>query len=124
MTLFWDRKNQPIEDTIEWAKKFEDVAYREVAVDSDGMGQPMVSTIWNGMDRSLNLHVTDDTAMIFETAYLVNGHIEQTWLANTEQEALVQHEWVCMNYLRRHARPEDGLMQRIIDAEKEARAKE
>lgn len=123
--MFWDRQNRPIEDTLDWARKFEDVSYRVIAVDQDDPagGSPMVSTIWQGLDLAHFLHVTDETAMIFETALVVGGHVRDTWLAHSEQEALVQHDWACMNHLHRHSRPEDGLVPLIIERDKEEREK-
>ena len=122
-TLFWNRQNEPIEDTLVWARLYEDVAYRVLAVDSDGPDSPMVSTIWEGLDRANSLHVTDETAMIFETAYLENGQVVEAWLAHSEQQALVQHDWACVKFLHRHSRPEDGHVQTIIENDKREREK-
>lgn len=121
MTLFWDRQNKPIKDTLVWARMYEDTSYRVVAVDQDGPDMPMVSTIWEGLDRAVNLHADDDTAMIFETAYLVNGQVQEAWLAHSEQEALVQHDWACMKFLGRHSRPEDALVELIVKNERESK---
>lgn len=118
MTLFWDRQNKPIEDTIVWARKYEDVAYRVVAVDSDGPEAPMVSTIWEGLDRGLSLHQDGSSALIFETALLINGHVENAWLSHTEQEALHIHHQVCVDHLGREPRPEDGHVQTIIERDR------
>lgn len=118
MILFWDRKNQPIEDTITWARMFESAEFRVVAVDSDGPDLPMVSTIWNGLDRGMSLHPTPETVMIFETAYLVNGLVQDVWLDNTEEQALHRHRMVCLSMLGREPRPEDGHVQTIIENEK------
>lgn len=117
MILFWSRKNEPIEDVLVWATMFEDAAFRVVACDQDGPGSPMVSTIWNGMDRSNSLHPTPETVLIFETAYLVNGHVEEMWLDNTEEQALHRHRMVCLSMLGREPKPEDGLVQMIIESE-------
>lgn len=121
MTMFWDRKNQPIEDVIEWAKKFEDPSYRLIAVDTDGPDQPMVSTIWQGLDLAHLLHVTDDTAMIFETAYLEGGLVMGSWIAHSEEEALDVHRETCLKNLGREPRPEDGHIPTIVAAEAQAK---
>ena len=81
----------------------------------------MVSTIWEGLDRGNLLYQDGSTALIFETALLVNGHIEETWLSHTEEEALEMHNEVCMKFLEREARPEDGHVQTIIDNDKGGR---
>lgn len=120
--MFWSRKGEPIEDTIEWARLFEDVEVRVVACDQDGPGQPMVSTIWEGMDLGHSL--TPGIPLIFETAYLVgddshaDGRVEERWLSATEEEAIETHKAVCIEKLGRPARPEDGLVERIIELEK------
>jgi hypothetical protein len=116
--LFWDRQNQPIEETIEWAKKFEDAAYRNVAVDQDGPDAPMVSTIWQGLDLAHLLRATADTAFIFETAYLEKGLVVQQWIDHSEQDALRRHRMVCLSMLGREPRPEDGLVQKIVERER------
>jgi len=118
MTLFWNRQNEPIEDVIEWAIMFEDAAFRVVAVDQDGPGTPMVSTIWQGLAQGAPLHPTTETALIFETAYLVNGHVEQMWHDHSEEEALSRHRMVCLSMLGREPRPEDSLVQMIIENER------
>lgn len=122
MTLFWDRKGQPIEDTIEWAKKLEDPAYRIVAVDTDGPDEkaPMVSTIWNGI-ASLSTQAPVD---IFETALIVNGNLEDMWRSSTEEQALLTHEAICLIHLGREPRPEDGHIQTIVDREREFKEKQ
>lgn len=115
VTLFWDRQNKPIEDTLVWARLYEDTAYRVVAVDSDGPTSPMVSTIWEGLDRAHTLGQDGSTAMIFETALLVDGRISEAWLSHTEEDALWNHRQACLDYLGREPRPEDGHLQTIID---------
>jgi hypothetical protein len=118
MTMFWNRQNQPIEDTIEWAKMFEDPEFRLVAVDQDGEGTPMVSTIWQGLDLDHSLYVTDDTAMIFETAYLDDGIVLECWHEHTEEQALHRHRIVCLTTLGREPAPDGGLKRAIVENEK------
>lgn len=118
MTLFWDRQNKPIENVIDWAKKYEDVAYRIIAVDMDGPDKPMVSTIWEGMDRSFAIPPTDDTALIFETAVVIDGRVIDAFLAHSEEGAREMHRMVCIEILNREPRPEDGHVQTIIEMEK------
>lgn len=107
MTLFWSRANEPIEDTLEWARKFEDPAYRFVALDvEDGW---TVSTIWQGLDLAHSLRPDRDTVMIFETALFGPDEVgEDRWFWHSEEEALAGHDWVCAQNLNRPARPEDG----------------
>jgi hypothetical protein len=121
--MFWDRQNQPIDNVIDWAIMYEDPAFRVVALDQDGPGTPMVSTIWNGLDRGNLLRPTPETVLIFETAYLVNDHVEDVWFDNTEEQALHRHRMVCLSMLGREPRPEDGHVQTVIDNERRAREK-
>lgn len=118
MTIFWDRQNRPIDDTIEWAQKYEDPAYRIVAVDQDVPGGPMVSTIWEGLAKGAPLHPTTESALIFETAWVVNGNVEQTWWDHTEEQALRRHRVVCLSMLGREPKPEDGHVQTIVERDK------
>jgi hypothetical protein len=115
--LFWDRENKPIEDTIEWAMKFEDVAYRVIAVDTDGPDQPMVSTIWEGLDLGHSV-IPGSIPLIFETALVVDGYVTDKWLSATEEDALHNHALACREYLLRDPRPEDGHVQTIIERDK------
>ncbi len=66
---FWSRKGEPIDDTIEWAKLYEDIAQRCVAFDGSKEGEPSVSTIWMGMSAD-SFYVTDRPYQVFETAEL------------------------------------------------------
>lgn len=97
-TLFWDKDNTPIEDTLEWARKFEDHAYRIIAVDDDGQGQ-RVSTIWQGIDLEHGPYFDGDTAMIFETVLFRNGEAEDRWFWHTEEEARKGHQVTCDHFL-------------------------
>lgn len=117
--MFWDRKGQPIAETLEWAAKYEDVSYRIVAVDTDGPGYeaPMVSTIWEG----INTLGDEVPTRIFDTALVVDGVVQEGWRSDTEEEALITHETVCRIHLGREPRPEDGHVQAIIDNDKKAR---
>jgi hypothetical protein len=115
--MFWDRKNQPIEDSAKWAEMYENPEIRLVALDYDDDSGIMVSTIWEGLDRGLSLDVTAETALIFETARIRNGEVEEAFLSNTEEEALEKHNTVCTVALGREARPEDGFRQKVIDGE-------
>lgn len=112
--MFWDRKGEPIEDVIAWAKLYEDVEYRVVAVDVDDMDpdktSKMVSTIWNGI-----------TGNLFETATIRNGVIEDFVRSYSEEEALHMHDLACQNFLFRDARPEDRVRETIVEREKEAK---
>lgn len=115
--LFWDRNNVPIENTLDWARKFEDDEYRTIAVDVDDLDNhtKMVSTIWHGLDRSLNLHATDETAMIFETAYLEGGMIQESWLDNNEEGARMRHRMVCLSMLGKEPDASGEARRRIIE---------
>lgn len=123
-TLFWDREGNPIEDTIDWAKKFEDPEYRIVAVDQDFPGGPMVSTIWQGIDLARNF---DDSIppQIYETALLLpkegnpdEANITQSYYSATEEEARHAHQRLCEDFLNRDAAPNDGHKGEIVAREK------
>jgi hypothetical protein len=117
MTIFWDRQNKPIE-TLDWAAKFEDAEYRIVALDYDGENL-MVSTIWQGISSPPMLRVSDDTALIFETAVLENGLVRDKTTWHSEEQALEGHDFYCLTVLGRHARPEDRHRETVIAREAE-----
>lgn len=90
LPMFFDREGNPIDEVIEWAKKFEDPEYRIIAVDQDEPGSPMVSTIWQGMDLARNFRA-DIPPMIYETALLLpkegnpdEANITQSYYSATE----------------------------------------
>lgn len=123
-TLFWDREGNPIEDTLDWARKFEDAEYRIVAVDQDYPGSPMVSTIWQGVDMARNFD-TDIPPQIYETALLLpqddnpdEAKITQSHYSATEAEARATHQRMCEDFLNRDAAPNDGHKGEIVAREK------
>jgi hypothetical protein len=109
MSLFYNRKGEPIENVIEWAKLFEDPAYQIVAVDVDvevddfDNMHKMVSTIWSGLESNM-----------FETAILRDGMIEDFVRTVTEEEALHAHERACQNFLFRDAKPDSGIREEVV----------
>lgn len=105
--MFLSRKGDPME-TIEWARAFEDTATRLVAVDLDEDTQTMVSTIWEGITKTVR-------GGTFETAVLVQGDIIDLYRWYSEEEAFEGHAGTCRKVLGREPRPEDGYRQRIID---------
>jgi hypothetical protein len=117
MTMFWSRDNDPIADTLEWARLFEDDLYRIVAYDIEG--SHAVSTIWLGIDQAHQLHVTDDTAMIFETAFLIDDVVVDSVHWHTEAGALSGHSMMCVKLLGRPARPMDGHRERFAAERRE-----
>lgn len=119
MTMFWNRRGEPIENVIAWARLYEDTSYRVIAVDTDEAKRTMVSTIWNGIPQAtLN---RDLPIGIFETALLVGGLIEDCWRSDTEAEAMFVHDEKCREFLRRPARPEDGHLRTIIESDRKER---
>lgn len=107
MILFYNRKGEPIEDTLEWARLFEDPDYQIVAVDVDDQDfekmTKMVSTIWNG--------IVDN---IFETAIIRNGHVEDFVRTSSEEEALHAHDRACQNFLHRDADWSSGVREEVV----------
>lgn len=120
--MFWDRENRPME-TLDWARAFEDAAYRIVALDFDEE-HLMVSTIWEGMHSPAGLHVTGETAMIFETAKIRDGKVVTKHRWHTEAEALAGHRWMCLDVLGREPQPEDQYRELVITREQEGEAHE
>jgi hypothetical protein len=114
VTGFFDRKGEPMEDVLAWARAYEDTLYRLVAVDHTETR--MVSTIWEGFDTSVVLLDMPVPGFIFETALMENGSIvdKQRWA--TEEEALEGHATACRVWLGRD--PQQGDIELIIEAEK------
>lgn len=118
-TMFWSRKGEPM-DTTEWAMAYEDPEQRVVAVDTDG-STDMVSTIWEGLCRPLPEREQETPVGIFETAWVVNGHVEDAWRTDTEEGAMIMHQAVCLKVLGRRARPEDGWREKAIEKSRRKR---
>lgn len=122
MPEFFDRKGQSLE-LMDWARKYEEYEYRQVALDVDDLNDMhvMVSTIWEGMNRPLSIYPETTARGTFETAVLVDGRIEDTWRWDTEEEAIEGHDNWCVTHLQRHA--DDGeVLAELIRREKTRRA--
>ena len=117
---FWSRDGEPMELT-EWARAYEKVENRTVALDIDEPDK-MVSTIWEGMNSPLVLihdhTVPEEPHSIFETAYLVNGEIVDKFRWASLEGALEGHRMVCIELLGREPRPEDGWVEKRIAADR------
>lgn len=114
MMNFVGRDGEPCEDVLDWARRYEDVAYRVVAVDADE--HRMVSTIWEGYDTRALLE--NAMPLIYETALMEDGRIVDSERWPDEAAALVGHAIGCRTWLGRYPRPEEGLVQLIIEREK------
>jgi hypothetical protein len=116
---FYDRAGKQIEGgVLAWAHMLEDPVQRIVAVDTDMVDEEhgrMVSTIWNGLPARMSQNW--ENPLIFETAFMENGHIEEVYASSSEALALEQHRDACRLYLGRDPRPEDGFRDRIIEQE-------
>lgn len=122
MPEFFDRQGQPIE-LMDWARKFEDTSYRNIAVDVDTMDDPhiMVSTIWEGLPQPLSLSPIEFPYGIFETAVVIDGAVQLKRRWNTEEEAIAKHGDTCRFFLKRE--PDNGeVREEILRREAEARA--
>lgn len=80
MILFWDKDGASIEDTLVWARKFEDLDYKRVARTVLGDGR-LVSTVWLGVDQSYGRAAQP---LIFETMAfaaedLMDGLLRTAW---------------------------------------------
>lgn len=119
---FFDRDGQPLE-LMDWARKYEDIAYRDLAVDVDRMDNPhiMVSTIWEGVPRPLSLMSTGLPRGIFATALLIDGHIQWERRHDTEEQAREFHRESVIFHLNRE--PDNGeVLAEIVRRDREARA--
>jgi hypothetical protein len=122
--MFFDKDGEPIENVIEWAQKFEDPEYRIIAVDQDAPGQPMVSTIWQGLDLARNFNV-DIPPMIFETVLMISkddnpaeAKIVRSQYTATQEEAERAHRLFCEDHLLREPESADVLKREIVEREK------
>lgn len=122
MPDFFDRQGQPLE-LMDWATKFEDTAYRNVAVDfgtRDG-AEIMVSTVWEGMSSPLPLSPATVPIGIFETAVIIDGEVQLKRRWDTEEEAIAKHGATCRFFLKRE--PDNGeVREEILRKEAEQRA--
>lgn len=117
---YWKRDGTWTEDTIEWAKLYEDPAYRVVAFDGDEGGLS-VSTIWMGISSG-SLGSEEFPVHVYETARLnKNGNVVNFTRTSSEAEAMEMHREYCLKTLKREPRPEDGHVQVIVDRMKKAR---
>lgn len=112
MTMFWNRQNEPIADVLEWARLYETAEYRIVAYDVEA--NHAVSTIWQGLDLSHQLRPTTESAMIFETAYIVDDIVLDTLSWHSEDGALAGHRMMCVKLLGRPERPGDGYRDALL----------
>lgn len=89
MSMYYDRQGQPMK-LSEWAEKFEDRAYKQVAR-TVFPNDVRVSTVWLGMDHGFNNRLP----IIFETmVFGKNAARGDTYQERyvTESEALAGHE--------------------------------
>lgn len=101
-------------NTIEWARLYEDAAVRNVAVDAEPAQGLMVSTIWEGIHAGSM--PGQGMPLVFSTALVIDGAVAKEWRSATEQQALLQHAEVVRQVLKREPQPEDGFLERIIEA--------
>jgi len=98
---YYDRNGQPIDDVIEWGRKFEDMDSRRVALDEIPCGDESVrvSTVFLGLDHN---YFDDGPPLIFETMVFGGPPAVDQWQRRyaTEEEAREGHE-VAVAALRR-----------------------
>jgi hypothetical protein len=94
---YYDRAGNPIIDTLAWAKKFEDVAYKRVAETTLPDGK-WISTVWLG----LNYQYGAGPPLIFETM-VFPGRDDMGDLDcerySTEAEAMAGHNAMVTKWL-------------------------
>lgn len=94
MTRYYDRQGQPIQETLAWAKKFEDQEYQRVAETTLANGR-RVSTVWLGLNHSL---LDTGPPLIFETmVFPKEGEYSELDCErySTEEEARTGHQHLC-----------------------------
>jgi hypothetical protein len=111
---YYNRVGLLLPNAVIWSRLYNDPEYYNVAVDVDK--NVMVSTIWEGFERPA------DGVGIYETAVVVDGQIIRRYRSRDEKDALEMHEQVCLSIFKRSARPEDGYVKMIAEAEAERRA--
>lgn len=84
MLDYYDKDGSPL-DLETWLTKFEDNAYRQVALDK--VGEVTVSTVWLG----LNHQYGDGPPLIFETMIFEGDRDGDQWRDATEASALETH---------------------------------
>lgn len=89
MILHWNKNGEPIRDALEWARLFEDFAYRLVAIHKDDDVE--VITVWTGINQDGDVN----GRAIFSTGVFKGGTAremihEQFW--NTLDEARSGHD--------------------------------
>jgi len=90
---YYDREGEPITETLTWAKKFEDRAYKRVAETLLANGR-WVSTVWIGLDHQMGV----GPPLIFETMVFPSKDdmsdidVERY---STEAEAIRGHTVMC-----------------------------
>lgn len=114
MVDYYNRVGLLLPNAVAWSRLYNDPEYYNIAVDVDG--NVMVSTIWEGFERPA------DGVGIYETAVVVDAQIIRRYRSRTEKESLEMHDQVCQSIFKRPARPEDGYIQMIVEAEAERRA--
>jgi len=105
--IYYNRKGQPIADTLEWAKLIEDLNYK--IVKQEYIGDYWISTVWLGLDHSFG----HGAPLIFETMVFSKEETEEVRILNrvrkfrkefdqvrytTEQEALAGHHELVEKY--------------------------
>jgi hypothetical protein len=59
--MYYDKQGEKINDTLEWAKLFEDKEYKRIAETT--IGKHWISTVWLGLDHNYD----GGKPLIFET---------------------------------------------------------
>jgi hypothetical protein len=94
---YYDRQGNPIKDTLEWGRLFEDWEYRLVAMHEQDGGWK-VTTIWTGLDQRLTENMLavmegyKPLPAIFRTATIGPGWYEESEPYPTEAAALAGHD--------------------------------
>lgn len=88
MTDFFDREGQPLE-LLDWARLYEDVEYRQVALDE--AGKYSVSTVWQGFNHRLEGGNYFETAVWLTAGGVSYGEFRIISSCALEGEALAKH---------------------------------
>lgn len=88
MTDWYDKGGRPL-DLMEWARLFEDHAYRRVA--EDQIGEVRISTVWLGLNHR---HMFPGPPLIFETMIFGGEGDGEVWRYSTLEQAIAGHRAV------------------------------
>lgn len=98
--IYYDRKGQPIYDTLKWADMFEH-GDRAVGKTTSWHGRLFISTVWLGLDHDFGWREIDTPnphPIIFETMAFIGGVGFAQERYSTEEEAAAGHKAIVAEF--------------------------